>query len=105
MVILESSVFTRQVRQLLTDEGYRGLQLELVDRPDKGALIPGSGGLRKLRRSTAGRGKRGGLRIIYYWAVKQDRLLMLFLYAKTEQRDLTAEQLRRLKAIIEAEYP
>ena len=105
MVILETSVFTRQVRQTLTDDAYRDLQLELVGHPDAGVLIQGSGGLRKLRWSVAGRGKRGGLRIIYYWAVAQDQLLMLFLYRKSKREDLEPEQLRRLRAVIEVEYP
>ena len=105
MVILETSAFTRQVRQALTDDAYRYLQLELVENPDAGVLIQGSGGLRKLRWPFAGRGKRGGLRIIYYWAVARDQLLMLFLYRKTEREDLAPEQLRRLKAVIEVEYP
>lgn len=105
MVILETSVFTRHVQQTLTDDEYREFQLTLVERPDAGAVIRGSGGLRKLRWSLKGRGKRGGLRIIYYWAVAQGQLLMLFLYPKSERADLTPEQLKRLKAIIEVEYP
>ncbi len=105
MIILETSVFTRQVQRVLTDDDYRGLQLTLVGRPQAGAVIRGSGGLRKLRWSVKGRGKRGGLRIIYYWAVARDQLLMLFLYPKTEREDLAPEQLKRLKAVIEAEYP
>ena len=105
MEILETSVFTRQVQQSLTDEEYRVLQLGLVKRPDEGAVIRGSGGLRKLRWSIGGRGKRGGLRIIYYWAVARDQLLMLFLYPKGKKEDLTPEQLKRLKAFVEVEYP
>ena len=104
MVILETSVFTRQVRQLLTDGEYRRLQIQLVERPDSGTLIQRSGGLRKLRWSVKGQGKRGGLRAIYYWIVDRDRILMLFLYSKSKQVDLKPEQLRQLKAIIEAEY-
>ncbi len=105
MVILETRVFTRQVRKNLTDDDYRRLQRTLVERPDTGAVIRGSGGLRKLRWSVEGRGKRGGLRIIYYWAVAQDQLLMLFLYPKSEREDLAPEQLKHLRALIEVEYP
>lgn len=65
--------------------------------PKAGEVIPGSGGLRKLRWRTAGRGKRGGLRIIYYCR-SADRLYMLFAYEKTRQGDLTWEQLRMLRA-------
>ena len=73
MVIIETSVFTKQVQTLLTDEEYHQLQAELVRRPEAGAVIPRSGGLRKVRWSMPGRGKRGGARVIYYWAVKQDQ--------------------------------
>jgi hypothetical protein len=105
MVIIETSIFTRQVQELLSDEEYRELQIALVQRPAAGAVIAGSGGLRKLRWATKGKGKRGGSRVIYYWAVTQDQLLMLFIYRKSEQEDLTREQLKTLKKIIEEEYP
>jgi hypothetical protein len=61
MVIIETCVFTRQVRELLSDEEYRELQTALVNRPNAGAVIIGSGGLRKLRWATKGKGKREGL--------------------------------------------
>jgi hypothetical protein len=105
MVIVETSIFTRQVQALLDDDDYRRLQMTLVLRPQAGDLIPGGGGLRKIRWSARGRGKRGGVRMIYYWAVQQDRILMLLLYAKNEQDDLTSEQLKVLRKIIEEEYP
>jgi len=66
--------------------------------------IPGSGGLRKLRWSLPGRGKRGGARVIYYWAVIQEQLLMLFMYPKSERDDLTAAQIKILRTIVEEEY-
>ena len=105
MVIIETSIFTRQVQTLLSDEEYRQLQMALVLHPDLGAVIPGSGGLRKVRWSIRGRGKRGGVRAIYYWAVVHDKILMLFIYAKNEQDDLTLEQLKVLRRIVEEEYP
>jgi hypothetical protein len=104
MLIIETSVFTRQVQKLLTEDEYQGLQLALVERPDMGAIMVGSGGLRKVRWSISGRGKRGGVRVIYYWAVEQSRLLMLLIYPKSERDNLSHEQLQMLKKIIEAEY-
>ena len=105
MVIVETSVFTRQVLSLLSDDEYRKLQVVLANRPNAGSIIRNSGGLRKIRWSIAGRGKRGGVRVIYYWAVKHERLLMLFMYPKNVQDDLTPDQLKVLRKLIEAEYP
>ena len=67
--IIETSVFSRQVQELLTDEEYRLLQIAIIQHPESGEIIPGSGGLRKKRWSLGGRGKRGGTRTNYYWAV------------------------------------
>lgn len=105
MVIVETSVFTKQVTRLLEDEEYRLLQAVLVNRPDAGDIIPGSGGLRKIRWGVGERGKRGGVRVIYYWAVQQEKLVMLLLYPKNERDDLTKDQLKILRRIIEEEYP
>jgi len=105
MVIVETSIFTRRVIELLPDDEYRELQATLVDRPDAGPVIPGSGGLRKIRWSTSGHGKQGGSRIIYYWATAQEQILMLFIYAKNESDDLTPDQLKMLRQIVENEYP
>jgi len=105
MVIIETSVFTRLIQKLLTDEEYAKLQADLVRRPDAGVIIAGSGGLRKLRWGLRGRGKRGGVRVIYYWAVSRDQLLMLLMYPKNVQDDLTPEQVQTLRRIVETEYP
>ena len=78
--------------------------LALVKQPDMGRIIIGSGGLRKVRWGLRGRGKRGGTRIIYFWATKTDRLLMLLIDDKTDQENLTREQVQILKKIVEAEY-
>ena len=103
MEIIETSVFTRRVRELLRDDEYRLLQLYLLGRPDAGTVIRGSGGLRKLRWSVGFRGKRGGIRVVYYWR-DNERLLMLYLYPKSERDDLTAAQKRALRDIVEKEY-
>ncbi|MBN1936832.1 MAG: type II toxin-antitoxin system RelE/ParE family toxin [Anaerolineae bacterium] len=105
MIIIETSVFTRQVQRLLSDGEYQQLQVALVERPDQGAIIVGSGGIRKMRWAGQGRGKRGGVRVIYYWASAQDQLLMLFIYTKGEQQDLSPTQVQILRKIVEEEYP
>ncbi len=105
MIIIETSIFTRRVTQLLSDDEYRELQATLVERPKAGPVIPGSGGIRKLRWSASGRGKRGGARVIYYWATEQERILMLLIYAKNESDDLTQDQIKTLRQILEREYP
>jgi hypothetical protein len=105
MVIIETSVFTRQVRKLLSDEEYRQLQNELVRNPKRGAVIRGSGGLRKIRWAAKGKGKSGGVRAIYYSAARKDQLLMLFIYPKNERDDLSKAQLNILSSIVKEEYP
>ncbi len=103
MLFVETSVFTRQVQELLSDEAYRLLQLLLVDRPDSGPVISGSGGLRKVRWILQGRGKRGGVRVIYYWARESERILMLLMYAKNERDALSPTQLKGLRRVVETE--
>ena len=101
-VFFETSVFTRRVTELLPDDEYTELQRVLVDNPNAGDLIPGSGGLRKIRWAGQGRGKRGGLRVIYYYLVNRDQFYMLLIYRKNEQDDLSPEQLRTLRRAVEA---
>ncbi len=101
MVLIETPVFTRQVTATLDPDAYRALQLRLLARPDAGAVIRGSGGLRKLRWGLEHRGKRGGVRVIYYWAPADQALYLLLLYTKNEQDDLTSAQLKRLRALVE----
>lgn len=104
MLIVETPVFTRRVLKLMSDEDYRELQQTLVGDPERGAIIRHSGGLRKIRWARLGRGKRGGVRAIYYWARSHEILLMLLIYGKNEQDDLTPEQLRALKFVVEKEF-
>jgi len=101
VVFVETAVFTREITALLPDESCRALQVALMLRPAAGALIRGSGGLRKMRWSEPGKGKRGGLRIIYYWDQPRDRIYLLFPYRKSRKDDLTREQLRTLRRLVE----
>ncbi len=94
MVIIETPIFTRRIQAILSDEEYRLMQIQLINKPDSGKVIRGSGGLRKFRWSAGGHGKRGGIRIIYYWFVSQDTLLLLFAYSKREQDELPPGQYR-----------
>jgi hypothetical protein len=98
--LIETSVFTRQLRAAITDEEYRELQLHLILRPDAGDLIAGSGGLRKVRWGLLGRGKRGGARIIYYWKSSMDQIFLLFLYPKNVRNDLSPTELRILRKLV-----
>jgi mRNA-degrading endonuclease RelE of RelBE toxin-antitoxin system len=99
MIFIETSVFTREIRKLLPDEAYRMLQRALMLRPGAGDRIPGGAGLRKIRWGLPGAGKRGSLRVIYYWD-PPDTIFMLLPYKKSDQDDLTPEQLRRLRAMV-----
>jgi hypothetical protein len=101
MVIVETSIFTRLINELMSDDEYRDFQEVLVNRPDMGDLIRGSGGLRKVRWKLEGRGKSGGVRIIYYWVTADDQIRMLYVYPKGKQENLTQEQLALLRKIVE----
>ena len=100
---VETPIFTREVTELLTDDEYRGVQLALLLRPEQGPLIPKGGGLRKIRWKRSGGGKRGGLRLIYFWDKDDDTIYMLFVYPKSEQEDLTPSQLRILSKLVREE--
>ncbi len=104
IVFVETAIFTRQVENLLSEEQYRWLQDELRKHPDAGPQIKGSGGLRKLRWRIEGQGKSGGVRVIYYWVVAEDRIFLVYLYRKSKQDDLSPEQLKALKKTVEKEF-
>jgi len=104
MLIIETPIFTKQVLAALTDDEYRRFQNMLLERPEAGKVISGGGGLRKIRWAAEGRGKRGGIRVIYYWFTSQGTILLLFIYPKNVQADLTADQLKQLKKIVDEEY-
>jgi len=104
MRFIETSVFTRAVVELLDDESYRSLQLALLLRPELGPSIRGSGGLRKLRWALEGRGKRGGVRVIYYWDEPTETFYLLYIYRKSAREDLTARQLKVLSRLVREEF-
>ena len=96
MIFIETDTFTKRIQTLLTDEEYSYLQAELIKRPEAGKLISGGKGLRKLRWAGGAKGKRGGVRIIYYFYLKEWQIYMIYPFKKSEQSDLTPEQLRTL---------
>jgi len=100
MLFIETPIFTKLVIDLISDDEYRKLQLALVLRPEAGKLISGSGGLRKIRCKSGGRGKRGGLRVIYFWDVPMDIIFMLLIYKKSKQKDLNPNQLKILRNLV-----
>jgi len=97
---IETSTFTRQVTQLLSDEEYRQMQNSLMEDPGRGDLIKGSGGIRKLRHAVQGRGKRGGVRAIYYWLKDDGRIYMLVIYPKSTKDDLSHQELAILRELV-----
>jgi hypothetical protein len=101
---VETPIFTRLVTKRLDDEDYRALQITLLLRPEQGVVIPGSGGLRKIRWGAEGRGRRGGLRVIYFWHRASATCYMLFLYQKNEQGDLSPAQTRALARLVREEF-
>ena len=100
MLFIETPIFTKLVTDLIPDDEYRKIQLALVLRPEAGKIIPGSGGLRKIRWKGGSSGKRGGLRLINFWDVAEDRIYMLLIYKKSKQEDLTPNQLKILRNLV-----
>lgn len=96
MVFIETDIFTKRIQEILTDEAYGLLQTELIKRPEGGKLIPGGRGLRKLRWACSGKGRRGGMRLIYYYFVRENQIYMIYPFKKSDQGDLSPEQLKIL---------
>ena len=96
MIFVELTPFVDFRAKFWDDEDPRNLQNYLLASPDAGNLIRGGGGLRKLRWSAQGRGKRGGARVIYFWDVPGKRIYLLYGYVKNEREDLTPQQVKQL---------
>ena len=101
MEFFETSIFTKLIQKLISDEEYHLLQLQLSVRPESGDIIKGSGGIRKLRWAGSRRGKRDGIRVIYYYITEDEQIYMLYAYPKSNKDDLTSDQLKQLKQLIE----
>jgi hypothetical protein len=105
MEFIEAPAFTRYVSEYLADDEYRQLQSHLANNPDLGDLMPGTGGLRKLRWTDPrrGKGRRGGLRVIYYYFLEDQQIWLMTLYSKNEASDLTPAEKKAFKSAIEVE--
>ena len=104
MTFIETKLFTKRVSEFISDEEYRQLQIALIGNPEKGAVVKGGKGLRKIRWTDLTKGKRGGIRIIYYYQVSEEEILMLYAYKKSEAEVITKQQLSQLIGIIEERY-
>lgn len=100
MVFVETSLFSKLLGDYLSDDEYRRLQAHLIAHPDAGAIVRASGGVRKVRWRAGGKGKSGGVRVIYYWATADDQIFFLTLYGKGEKEDLDAADLRRVVRLL-----
>ncbi|GHA12445.1 hypothetical protein [Oceanisphaera arctica] len=101
MIFIETPIFTSDVKDLLGDDEYRELQQHLAINPKSGPVIQDTGGLRKVRWSAQGKGKRGGVRVIYYHVSSDSQIRMILIYKKGVQDDLTPEQKKILRTINE----
>ena len=100
MEFIETPTFTRLVAALLSDDEYWELQNELLEDPERGALIQGGGGIRKLRHALRGCGKRGGVRVIYYWAKDRHQIYLLVIYPKSQKDDLSDKETAILRELV-----
>lgn len=100
---IETQLFSRLVQKYLSDESYSQLQGELIQNPEAGTVIRGSGGVRKLRWAAPGRGKRGGYRVIYFVLLKKDIIWMLTIYPKSETDSIPGHVLKQIREELENE--
>jgi hypothetical protein len=104
LTLVETPTFAKRRPSLLAEDEYRLLQITLALNPAAGAVIPGSGGVRKIRWEVEGHGKRGGARVVYYWAKSAEVVLLLLAYSKSEQDNLTKHQLHVLAKLVKEEF-
>jgi mRNA-degrading endonuclease RelE of RelBE toxin-antitoxin system len=98
---IDTRLLTRLVQDYLSDDEYRRLQIALLENPEAGDIIPGSGGIRKVRWRAPGRGKRGGYRVIYYAKITQGMIWMLTMYPKNVTETISVHVLRQIRKEVE----
>ncbi|MCF6254656.1 MAG: type II toxin-antitoxin system RelE/ParE family toxin [Thiomicrorhabdus sp.] len=103
MIFIETSTFTKLLPSYLSDDEYRGLQSYLLQKPDAGDIVRGSGGIRKVRWSRSGQGKSGGVRAIYYWKKTAHEIWMLTIYSKSERATISGHTLKKIAEAIDNE--
>ena len=96
MIFIETSNFTKLIGQYLTDDEYLGLQKFLLQYPEAGKIIRETGGVRKLRWAISGKGKSGGIRVIYYWQRQDNEIWLLTVYGKSERETIPSHTLRKI---------
>ncbi|MDP4536273.1 hypothetical protein Q3O60_08740 [Alkalimonas collagenimarina] len=101
MIFVETTIFTKRLKELMSEDEYRKFQQYLANTPNAGKIIKGSGGLRKVRWGMQTHGKSGGVRIIYYYVQPDSHIRLLLIYPKNEQDSLTDKQLKLLRDIVE----
>ena len=101
MVFIETSIFTKLLSNYLSDDEYQVLQMYLMEHPNTGDIIRGSGGVRKVRWAIENKGKSGGIRVIYYWKNSVNEIWMLTIYAKNEKESIPGHILKQIAQEIE----
>jgi hypothetical protein len=101
MRFIETTLFFKYRSALLSNDEYGALCRHLAERPEAGALIQKSGGLRKVRWAAGGKGRSGGVRVIYYWARSDDEIMLLTVYSKSEKDNLSAGEVKLLRKLLE----
>ncbi len=103
MIFIETTIFTKLLPKYLTDDEYRAFQWYLFLNPEAGDLVRGSGGVRKVRWAPGGKGKSGGIRIMYYWKKSDNEIWLLTLYSKSEKATIPGYILKKIAEDIENE--
>jgi hypothetical protein len=98
---IEATAFTKHVHEYLSDDEYLGLQSFLLQYPEAGQIVPGTGGVRKLRWAMSGKGKSGGVRVIYYFKRQDNEIWLLTIYSKSEVENIPSHVLRQIAKEIE----